>query len=155
MENGTRRLLYTASFYVHRKNAKQACTSAHTSRVRVHTRGRMYGGVTAEGRHAGFVYPLARPCVISRGSILSTGTQFSRAAVQFRFPAFARPSCTPISQFPSPHLATVRVSFSSSFSPNLRLIRAIHLSPSSRASPPASVILYTFRSSHPADQFSE
>jgi len=35
MENGTWRLLYTASFYVHRKNAKQACTSAHTSRVRV------------------------------------------------------------------------------------------------------------------------
>lgn len=39
-----RRLLYTASFYVHRKNAKQACTSTHTSRVRVHT-----GNVTEGG----------------------------------------------------------------------------------------------------------
>lgn len=29
--HGTKRSLYTASFYVHRKNAKQACTSAHTS----------------------------------------------------------------------------------------------------------------------------
>lgn len=53
-------------------------------------RGREYNGA---GRHAGFVYPLARPCVISPGSILSTGTQFSRArcSFEFRFPAFARP----------------------------------------------------------------
>lgn len=49
---------------MHRKNAKQACTLAHISSVRVHP-GKTYGGVTAEGRHAGFVYPLARPCVIS------------------------------------------------------------------------------------------
>lgn len=70
--------------------------------------GRTYGGPrTRRGRgkrgngwpavpHAGFVYPLTRPCVISLGSILSTGTQFSRArcSFKFRFPAFARPSYT-------------------------------------------------------------
>lgn len=94
----------------------------HIHHVCACTRGKrnVRGGVTAEGRHAGFVYPLARPCVISHGSILSTGTQFSRArcSFEFHFPAFARPSCTPISLFlprPPPSLAFL----SSSLSPSV------------------------------------
>jgi len=82
------------------------CASVHEENVR------------RRAEHAGFVYPLARPCVISHGSILSTGTQFSRArcSFEFRFPAFARPSCTPISQFLShswlPSLSPLSLSLS-------------------------------------------
>lgn len=106
----------------------------------------------ADGGTAGFVYPLARPCVISYGSILSTGTQFSRArcSFKFRFPAFARPSYTLDLSFSltlvarSPRSRSHCLLF-------LRLIRAIHLSRPSRATP-ASVVPYTFRSSRSADR---
>lgn len=123
------------------------CARAHGGRT-----GGSYGGVAARGTgwtavpHAGFVYPLARPCVISPGSILSTGTQFSRArcSFKFRFPAFPRPFLYARSRRPpQPSLCAAR----SRFLLTLRLIHAIHLSASSLAfTLLVSVVLYTFRS---------
>lgn len=81
--------------------------------------------------HAGFVYPLARPCIINHpGTILSTtGTQFSRArcSFEFRFPAFVCPYVRTRRSLNSPSpLGVPRLRSSLSFLP--RLIRAIHLS---------------------------
>lgn len=50
--HGTKRSLYTASFYVHRKNAKQACTSAHTSAYTC-TRDNRAAAATGRGRSRG------------------------------------------------------------------------------------------------------
>lgn len=86
MANGTWRLLYTASFYVHRKNAKQACTLAHTSRVRVHT-GETYGGCNPRGGSArGVRLPLSTPLRYQPWLDIINGNAIFSSAVQFRVP---------------------------------------------------------------------
>lgn len=85
MENRTWRLLYTASFYVHRKNAKQACTLAHTSRVRVHT-GKTYGGCNRGGSARGVRLPLSTPLRYQPWLDIINGNAIFSSAVQFRVP---------------------------------------------------------------------
>lgn len=121
MENRTWRLLYTASFYVHRKNAKQACTLAHTSRVRVHT-GKTYGGCNRGGSARGVRLPLSTPLRYQPWLDIINGNAIFSSAVQFRVPLSRIRSSIlhadlsiPPPPVPPP-LAHARISFPFSFS---------------------------------------
>lgn len=74
---GTKRSLYTASFYVHRKNAKQACTSAHTSAHTCTRDSHAARGVPLPRNLEGVVYPPSpRSPRYQLAPILSTKANF-------------------------------------------------------------------------------